>query len=152
MKSIKTFGLFFDLGKEEVKGSTERIDNQPGWFFVLEEPLTESRFGMDVPSSDATIKTWEDLAWHHIESNLTESKYVNDHLLAVSTTEIEPVKRPVYENGEPVYDGNGDQIFEEIEPANVLWNSHSANVAWITMQKPVRVAIHADDMLPSNDA
>ena len=44
----------------------------------------------------------------------------------------------------------GQPVFETIEPGNVTWGSHAANMAWITLQRPVRVSIHASEMLPKD--
>jgi hypothetical protein len=35
------------------------------------------------------------------------------------------------------------------QPPGVAWGENAAHQAFITLQKPVRIAIHADDMLPA---
>jgi hypothetical protein len=44
--------------------------------------------------------------------------------------------------------GTLPRIGPQIEPPGVRWGVNAAQQAFITLQKPVRVAIHADDMLP----
>ena len=45
-------------------------------------------------------------------------------------------------------DGTVTTVEKVIEPRGVAWGTHAANMAWVTMQRPMRVAIHAQDMLP----
>jgi hypothetical protein len=76
---------------------------------------------MDVDPSDvqrlAQLKTWNDLSWGHL-SSVHEGEYIDD----------KAPPRPA--------DAQGKN-----------WDSSSASVAWITLQKPVRVAIHAIEMM-----
>jgi hypothetical protein len=63
---IAFFG--FPLSKDEVRGG----DGDLGWFFVLQEQLSEPRFGLDVGApGDDPPATWNDLHWGHlVESGL----------------------------------------------------------------------------------
>jgi len=135
---ITFFG--FDLSVEEAKGSLDANASKPGWFLVLEQRCTEPRFGLDVYEGETalqTLDTWEDLSWGHFIGSLPPSGYAS----SMSATPIDKVKRLKA-------DKSGDEI---IEPSNVTWNSHAANRAWITLQKPMRIAVHADDMIPEEN-
>jgi hypothetical protein len=124
--------LGFDLDPHEAQG-TDKPSNDPqddgaGWFIVIQQQPTEPRYGLDdTAATSASSKwTWSDLAWVHV--NLTESNgYIK---LAGGTT-----------NGFP---SNGNE-----QPGKWKWSSltDSAQLACITLQGPVRVAIHASDLL-----
>lgn len=115
--------LGFPLTKEEVDGDENLGDNvDNGWFFVIEEPISENRFGMDAPPEDINehiYETWDDLSWVDVKNNLQSSGYLD------ITTAPEPTDHDSY-----------------------TWDSDAATLARITVQKPFRVAIHADDLLP----
>jgi hypothetical protein len=126
--------LGFDLTPEaarggEAKTTTDPNTVDPGWFFVIEERVSETRFGMDayrdgdpLPESPAP-PTWDDLSWAHIKkANALGASNYCDVTKAKEATE---------------------------NPDNMTWNSHAAQISWITMQKPVRIAVHADDMIPA---
>ena len=102
---------------------------EPGWFFVLQQQPTEPRFGLDddpfgpgeigvVPE----LKTWNDLNWAHI-AGAAEALNRLSHL-PVTTTQLTPT-----------------------EPVKGTWGRNAAHMAYITKQLPVRVAIHATELL-----
>jgi hypothetical protein len=109
----------FPFTAEEARGQAAKYAH--GIYFILEERISEARFGMDVDPSDvqrlAQLKTWNDLSWGHL-SSVHEGEYIDD----------KAPPRPA--------DAQGKN-----------WDSSSASVAWITLQKPVRVAIHAIEMM-----
>ena len=55
---ITFFG--FNLSVADARGGT--ADSPEGFFFVFQEQVTETRFGLE-PQSTATVKKWADLAW-----------------------------------------------------------------------------------------
>lgn len=112
--------LGFNLTESVAKGSTKPEDNDPGWFFVIEERVSETRFGMDTTRSDG-FESWDDLSWEHIDH-----LPVSGHLDNVGL------------NGPPDDNEGYD------------WGQHAASMAYITMQKPMRIALHADDMIPEH--
>ncbi len=135
---ITFFG--FDLGEDEARGSDKEADQAPGWFFVIEERVSESRFGLDTlaPENDLAevITQWDSLSWGNFyrrgdDGNpalvLPESHYIDGTL----------PERIGAITGEAPANWPSDDI-----------DGTSATIAWITHQKPMRVAIHADDMLP----
>ena len=115
---ITFFG--FSLTKEQAKAD-------PGWFFVIEERISESRFAFDMataPESEAPADT-DQINWGHIP-DLHEGDKLRDD---------------VYLNGSTF---NSERLPPEIPD----WNESSASIAWITHQKPVRIAVHASRMIP----
>ncbi len=117
--------LGFDLTAEEVKGGTgENPDDDPGWYFVLKERPGEPRFGFDSATDDAssTATTWDDLAWSHVTVSNGHAQVDDDVLASVSGSD---------------------------NPDGVEWSSRSQahEVAHITYQDPVLVAVHAAKML-----
>lgn len=171
--------LGFDLETEMAVGGTLDEDtpkDELGWFFVLEERVGETRFGLDVPSggdygsvpygvrtgpegdrsnnemdtkayNDGAEKGWNGLSWGHLvseEADLDGKKYVS-----VSDD------RPAGGDGAPWAVEGGTQWYSESgitetwnDEDTAEWGTNSAHMARITWQLPVRVCIHADDILP----
>jgi len=95
----------------------------PGWFFVIQEQPTEPRFGMDVanfakPLPD--LETWNDLSWRHLANTEAELKALSH--ASTKTTLPDVVDK-------------------------AKWGKNSAHQAYITLQRPVRIAIHAKEMI-----
>ena len=94
----------------------------PGWFFVIQEQPTEPRFGMDVADFVKplpALTSWNNLSWRHLAAT-------PDKLKALSHASVKTQ-------------------LGRIEPAE--WGRNSAHQAFITLQRPVRIGIHAKDML-----
>jgi hypothetical protein len=95
----------------------------PGWFFVIHEQPTEPRFGLD--AADFTkplppLTTWNNLSWRHLVKT-------EDELKSLTHASIKSVL-PDVDKGK--------------------WGRNSAHQAYITLQRPVRIAIHAKEMIP----
>jgi len=117
----------FKLSEAEARGDTD-----DGWFFLLQEQPTELRFGLDVaqvasaPDDDGNSPTWRDLSWGQLEDS--------ENLIYI---DLEKNKPGI-----------------EVEDSPAKWNletedgSTASDFAFITFQRPFRVAIHASDMLP----
>jgi hypothetical protein len=131
--------LGFELDQETAHGSVDETDGEPGWFFVLEEAPGEPQFGLDsgmddmigtvpdgISTSASTISKendWNDLTWRHLVGSAAE-------LDALSNLSVEGTR--------PSAGWSAD---------SKKWGRNSAHMAGITWQRPVRLAIHADDML-----
>lgn len=94
----------------------------PGFFFVIQEQPTEPRFGMDI--ADFTkpappLASWNDLSWRHMADSEAE-------LNALSHASIKKVLPQV---------------------PKATWAKNAAHQAFITLQRPVRIAIRAREML-----
>ncbi len=114
------FGFPFSV--EEAKSSP----GTTGKFFVFEERVTETRFGLDLQESDETISNWDNLSWEDFGLVDKPGAYLD-------SSPIDHITLEDAEDGEP-------EIWNE--------NTSAALRARITMQKPVRLAIHADQMIP----
>jgi hypothetical protein len=90
-----------------------------GWFFVLQEQPTEPRFGFDETSSIpvGSLSNWSDASWSH--------------------TNVQPGGHLLIQ-GNPL---NGRVI------GGIVFGKNSAHLAHITLQKPMRVAIHGKHMV-----
>jgi len=112
--------LGFNITENDARGKTKT--NYPhGFYFVIEERVSETRFGLDESRSEncEEFETWDDITWDHFKKKKVEP---GDYLDG-----LEP--------------DLGDEYIHE-------WNDGSDNIAWITMQKPVRIIIHANRILP----
>ena len=113
----------FDLTADEARSSR----GDKGWFFVIEQPASEPGFGIDPDTSDpAELESWESLTWGHLTG-------AHD---AVAPTHA-PIAGPLDD--------------ERLEFEGLRWGLNAAHMARITLQRPVRVAIHADELLASDD-
>ncbi|HSC28254.1 MAG TPA: hypothetical protein VLD67_13330, partial [Vicinamibacterales bacterium] len=123
----------FDLEEDEARGDPEPENNDPGWFLVIQQQPTEPRFGLDVAVEFAdtldTLTKWDELSWGHLATD-AEAFAAMTHMRL----------------GSPL-----PQTAAVHDPPGVAWNVNAAQQAFITLQKPVRVAIHADDMLPAEE-
>jgi hypothetical protein len=114
--------LGFNLTIPQAKGSTDPQDDDPGWFFVIQERPGEPRFGLDIQDTvpPAPAK-WTDLAWNHL-GDPTQIPLID--LTTVPATNI------------------------TTPPDNaVRWGANAADMAYILYQVPVMVAVHAESML-----
>ncbi len=122
----------FELTAAQVRGGQGQRGD-PGWFFVLQQQPTEPRFGLDVPDAatagGAVGASWDDLSWGHLVADMEAM----DGLNYIDLTADRP-----------------DTRFTDTSEAN--WHagagSDAAQLAYITLQKPFRVAIHGKAMVP----
>ncbi|MCA6363480.1 MAG: hypothetical protein IM638_10615 [Bacteroidetes bacterium] len=127
---IRFFG--FDMNIDQVKGDEDPQTpaDDWGWYFIIQQMPGEPRFGMDVtfePDEDPeTPVTWDDLSW---ESFSTPQEFIN--------TSVRPK----------------DQFWNQLTAAEqAQWGRHSADMAALTFQKPVMIAVHAREMLENINA
>jgi hypothetical protein len=102
----------------------DEVVADPGFFFVLQEQATEPRFGFDIPTADdkTVPSAWRDATWRHV------AVPPGGHL-TITNNPMDGVHR----------DG-------------ATFATTSAHLAAITLQQPVRVAIHARDLIPGGGA
>jgi hypothetical protein len=123
---IMFFG--FDMSLEELRGNNTA--ENPGHFLVLQEQPSEPRFGIDEvvnhdgeePHSHADpldLTSWDDLTWDYITLSSTSNRYID----------LE----------------NGDLVGKKIQ--TVEWGSDAADLAYILIQRPVRIAVYAKELL-----
>ena len=110
--------LGFPLNEEQVRGAETRAAGPPGWFFVLQEQPTEPRFGLDTAVTFGSVpEHWSDLSW----GNLAADEDAFKELVYI------PLDGPLK-----------DKTLD-----NVRWGDNAGQMAFITRQRPFRVAIHA---------
>lgn len=116
--------LGFDLTAEEARGLNE---DDPGWYFVIQERPGEPRFGLDTADEVAIQNAgeWNDLSWGH---------------LVVSTEELQSLNCI-----------NLDKPVKVSVQGNIQWATNAADMAYILYQVPVMIAVHAKEMLPKKN-
>lgn len=116
--------LGFNLTAKQVKGSKDLEDNDPGWFFCIQQRPGEPRFGLDVKRDDTPeiAGEWNELAWVHLK-NFETLNYIDLDV------------------------GVNAEIEDSHPDSKIDWGSNAADMAYILYQAPVMVAFHAHDML-----
>lgn len=141
---------FFGFGLTE--DDAYRDDDGLGWFFVIEEPPAEPRFGLDEaevahfggrpdgvlpggepepPDTNPDETPWGGLSWGHLVNAQGEAGW--SELAGLNYVSVD-----------------GRQQDEGWHADGIEWGRNSAHLASATWQRPARVAIHADDMLPGD--
>lgn len=125
---INFFG--FDLTVEEAMGGTgTNPGDDPGWYFVIKERPGEPRFGLDIDQKTGGLDSWDDISWEDVQVIAGG----NNHIRLNHTINLNPP--PQGENN---------------NPESVVWsaNTNAADLAHITYQDPVLIAVHTSEMLP----
>ena len=99
-------------------------------YLVIEEKVDRIRFGLDIDNTGESYadEGWDNLSWEHFCLKDSFGKYLDATSMAKNTN-LPPA--PIDQN-------------------EAYWNSHSANIAGITQQKPVRVVISLNEMIPAS--
>lgn len=126
MKPDITFlGFKLPAGMDIARAADSGAGGGHGIFFIFEERATVLRFGLDV-SAPPVFQTWDDLSWSHFDfgSESDLDRYLDDGILTA----------------------------DPVDNAERVWaaEANSATLACITVQKPVRVAVHASRMIHSD--
>jgi hypothetical protein len=133
---IAVFG--FELEEEVARGSTDP-DAHPGYFFVLEQPPGSTRFGLDAARPKGAGKApaaWTNLSWSHlVEEGAPLPAFID-------------VNGPSWLVSAGALPSNSDSRGAAGKDS---WGEDSAAMARITFQRPVRMLVHADSMLPAAD-
>ncbi len=118
----------FELTLSEAKG----ILPKKGWFFVFQETPGETRFGLDINGPSTTTNyTWDDASWQLVNGDTIS---IANQATITNTSQFESKLAASEKNP----DGS----------PKVKWGRSSADMAFILYQKPVMIAIHANEMLP----
>jgi len=127
--------------------TSQVIDNNPGvqgadhgFFFVLEEPPHEPKFGLEpshitVGPADKTPSAWDNLSWDDVKKFPSPNGY------------LDCSKLPTF----PITDVNpnaADKTF--VKPAHWdLTKNNGQTMAAILMRRPFRLCVHAEEMIPT---
>ncbi|HEX7746943.1 MAG TPA: hypothetical protein VF462_16995, partial [Micromonosporaceae bacterium] len=131
----------FDLTAEVARGG-QIVDGEedPGWFFILQERPGEPRFGLDLPQAapQPTLHTWNDLAWTDVLTT-----YEAGGFLRIGERTPVLTDPGSGSDAKPQYD----------EDRRFFWrpDTHAAELAYILFQVPVLMAVHAAEMLRKPD-
>jgi hypothetical protein len=126
----------FDLTAEEVSGIDDPQSLNQGWYFVFQEHASEPRFGLDVASGalGGLAVAWSDLSWGHLVAT-------EDELRALVNIDLDadlPDTRQIAQTGGAAWHATSGR-----GPAGAT----AAHLAHITIQQPMRVALHGSDMI-----
>jgi hypothetical protein len=121
----------FDLTTAAARGT----DPDPGWFFVIQQQPGEPDFGLDLPKDiipqPPRVTDWNQLTWRHLVQSAAELSAITHVKVGVKPASPPPSLPDTSAN-----------------PPGAHWGANGAHMARITLQKPVRIAILARQMLP----
>lgn len=120
--------LGFPRTAQELKGSGYNTGDE-GYFVVFQERSTEIRFGADETDMPAPtgIDKWDDVSWGNLKDNPAGDGFID---LAKTIT-----------------------INQQIHnPDTVTWNWNGATIAYALHQAPVKLNVHAQDLVPDDDS
>ncbi len=123
----------FAVSATDLRGdrtATVRTPETAGWYVTIEEPSAGPRFGLDAAADDGAdltggAATWTDLSWGHL---VPRNGTLGDVPHAVARQPLPP-RTPATMDA-------------------LTWGRNAAHQAAITWQRPYRVLIHADLLLP----
>jgi hypothetical protein len=130
----------FALTKEEVRGSSDRAAGRPGFFFVLQEHTDEPRFGLD-EADPATLgrpvvgTNWDNLSWGSLVADAAALQGLRTIDLNSDLPDTQQVQSIVTRRW-------------HADRGRGVTGSRSSDLACITFQRPMRVGIHGEDMVP----
>ncbi len=127
----------FNLTVQQVRGG-EKTTDDPGWFFILQEPPTEPKSGLEpAVTFGNTPSNWHDLSWADLatdDSALTAINYIDLNASLPNTVFVSDPKAAIWHADA----GNGPT------------GARASDLAYITYRVPVRVAVHASQMIPQD--
>jgi hypothetical protein len=132
---IRFFG--FELTETEARGSASHDPGADhGWFFVLQEQVSEPLFGLDVADGyGRQITSWDDLSWGDLvadAASLPALTYIDLDAQLPDTSLVPPTSGAVW----------------HADAGRGATGATAADLAYITLQKPFRVGMHGADLLP----
>lgn len=127
----------FDLTAEVARGDDD-VDDKPGWFFRIEEVPGDARFGFDISrEADSQINVWNDLSWPDIAPGLADGKPVS--IAAIPARALVEPTDPSLQEKKVQWD------FDRHVPLDASLSA--AELAYIALQTPVIMAVHASQLL-----
>jgi hypothetical protein len=133
----------FDLTSTVARGD-DVVDDKPGWFFRIEEVPGDARFGFDISREPSSIiNVWNDLAWDDVAPGIADGQY-----LSIASI---PARSLV----EPPTAGPGSEKHPQWESDRYVpldSQLSAAEFAYISLQAPVLIAVHAAELLPKPES
>lgn len=127
----------FDLTAREARGD-DTVDDAPGWFFRIEEVPGDARFGFDIARASEAVNVWNDLAWPDVMPGLADGA-----MLRVASIP----SRGLVEPTGPLVEKHEQWTYDQHVPLDA--NVSSAELAYVALQTPVLMAVHASELLPN---
>jgi hypothetical protein len=136
----------FGMGVAAARGDDDGL----GWFFVVQEQPFEPRFGLDEASRQQSVDGWlpdppaadggqgppalatAELAWGHLVAREQFQRLSHAPVLRARPAGQPPDRPP----------------WRFTDRQDLSWTGGSADLAALTLQRPARVAIHAERLLP----
>ena len=133
----------FDLTAEVARGD-DTVDDKPGWFFRIEEVPGDARFGFDITrEAGSQINVWNDLSWADVAPALAGSSKPIPVTAIPPRTLLEPTE-PELKEKHPQWE------FDRNVPLDASLSA--AELAYIALQTPVIMAVHASQLLRKEGA
>jgi len=130
----------FDLTAEVARGD-DTVDDKPGWFFRIEEVPGDARFGFDESRDPATtINVWNDLSWPDVVPGVADGMHITVSSIPPRTL-VEPTGSDIEKH--PQWE------FDRFVPLDAQVSA--AELAYIALQAPVIMAVHASELLPNQE-
>jgi hypothetical protein len=108
---------FFGFDVTDPRGADSAAAGDAGWYFVLEEHVTEPRFGLEPERNPHPDGSWNELSWPEVT---LDRDFLN------------PASAPAMPSP---------------APEGITWGASAAAMAFILMRRPVRVAMHGRALL-----
>jgi hypothetical protein len=124
----------FRLTAAQARGKPSPEENDAGWFFALQEHISEPRFGLEAagPSFDGAPTSWQKLSWSDVATDTASLAAIGYLDLAASLPNTSNV----------------------IDPKAARWHvadgARASDLAYITWREPVRLLIQASRMIPAD--
>jgi hypothetical protein len=128
----------FDLTAVEARGD-DTVDDKPGWFFRIEEVPGDARFGFDLARTGA-LNVYNDLAWDDVVPGGADGAVVRVADIPRHTL-VEPTGEAAEKHPQWEYD-------RQVPLDDTV---SAAELAYIALQVPVLMAVHAAELLPDQD-
>jgi hypothetical protein len=130
----------FDLTAEVARGD-DTVDDKPGWFFRIEEVPGDARFGFDISREPGShLNVWNDLAWTDVVPGVADGMHITVAAIPPQSL-IEPTGA--------VIEKHQQWEFDQHVPLDAQVSA--AELAYIALQTPVIMAIHASELLPDQE-
>jgi hypothetical protein len=130
--------FMFDITPEQAHGEVYQENGnrkrKAGWYVVIQSPPTDPAFGFNGVVGDerkiapTDITDWNDVNWRDVEGKTGLDTY--------SFVEIQNNRL------------NDASVIATSGSTQATWGESAANIALVTLQRPTRVVIHADDLIP----
>jgi hypothetical protein len=133
----------FDLTQSDAYGdpSNPNNPNNPGWYFVLQEHAAETRFGLEAvvgaTSFNQPVTDWTQMNWGSLAADAAS-------LSSIDYIDLDAPQPDTSHAGNP----------EDPSTTGLAWHataspgSGAADIAYVTLRDPYRIAIHASSLLP----